>query len=524
MTYCSARCKAQDAKLKLKTQNFLKKNFKLYTLVLRFSLFAFRSLGFCILHFAFLCYAQEIKEPSASGRFYPAAPAQLSQTIERFFDEVTPQQIKGDILVVIAPHAGYQFSGRTAAYGFKLVEGRHFDTVLILGPSHYVDFRGASVWLKGAFRSPLGDIPVDEDIAYELLLNCPLFFSYPDAFLGEHSIEVELPFLQKALDNFKIVPIVLGFNKLEKCKELAKTITKAIKGKNCLIVASSDMYHGFDYQQAGLMDIYTLSLIKEFKIEELYQSLREGRAQLCGGTGVVIALLAARDLGFNKVEVLNYTNTSEVLGEKQKGQYCVGYSSAVIYKENKEKDEEGEEGMLSERQRKRLLEIARKSIETYLSKGEKLEVEESDSSLVSLHGTFVTLRKHTELRGCIGNLVGQAPLYLTVRDMAIEAAVGDPRFPSLKLEELSEVEIEISVLSPLEKITDLSEIEMGKHGVEIRKGFHRGVFLPQVATETGWSREEFLSNLCAHKAGLPFDAWKDPSTEIYIFSAEVFCE
>jgi AmmeMemoRadiSam system protein A len=139
-------------------------------------------------------------------------------------------------------------------------------------------------------------------------------------------------------------------------------------------------------------------------------------------------------------------------------------------------------------------------------------------------GAFVTLHERGELRGCIGNLIANQPLYLTVRDMAIEAAVGDPRFPPVGLSEMKDIEIEISALSPMEKIDDPEKIKLGKHGVLIRKGFNSGVFLPQVAQETGWSKEEFLSNLCTHKAGLASDAWKDGSAEIYIFSAEVFSE
>ena len=180
--------------------------------------------------------------------------------------------------------------------------------------------------------------------------------------------------------------------------------------------------------------------------------------------------------------------------------------------------------MLNKSQRKRLLEIARESISTYLKEGKRYEVSESDPVLNRKMGAFVTLHEHGKLRGCIGNLIGDKPLYLTVRDMAVEAAVNDPRFRSLSISELGDIEIEISALSELEKIQDPNIIEMGKHGVLIRKGFRSGVFLPQVATETGWNREEFLSNLCAHKAGLPKDCWKDGSVDIFIFSAEVFNE
>jgi AmmeMemoRadiSam system protein B/AmmeMemoRadiSam system protein A len=474
-----------------------------------------------------------VKQPNVSGRFYPANPHALSRTIDEFLSEVEPADIKGDILVLISPHAGYEFSGRTAAYGYKAIRRRNYDTVIVLAPSHYVDFKGAALWPKGSFRTPLGDIFVDELLSYCLMQSSGPFSSYPEAFSREHSLEVQLPFLQTVLGNFKIVPIVLGQIDFSDCENLATAISEVIKQKNCLIVASSDMYHGFNYQDGELKDIYTLSSIRQLNPRELYEDIQEQKAQLCGGAGVVISMLVAEQLGYTQIEVLDYTNSAQVMGKKRIGEYCVGYSSAVIYrqasttKENHSSESSKKGGaMLNDNQKRRLLEIARRSIEHYLNTDKKLEVSESDPALVEHCGAFVTLHKHGQLRGCIGNIIGNQPLYLTIRDMAVEAAVNDPRFPALSKKELdeSDIEIEISVLSPLQKVSNSEEIELGKHGVLIRKGYRSGVFLPQVATETGWSKHEFLSNLCAHKAGLSPSAWKDPSTEIYIFSAEVFSE
>ncbi len=180
--------------------------------------------------------------------------------------------------------------------------------------------------------------------------------------------------------------------------------------------------------------------------------------------------------------------------------------------------------MLNIQQKERLLGIARLAITAYLQTGKKMLVSESDLVLNQKSGVFVTLNQRQELRGCIGNLVASQPLYLTLRDMAIEAAVGDPRFPALSLSELKDVQIEVSVLSPLEKVPSAEKIELGKHGVLVRRGNQSGVFLPQVASETGWSKEEFLNNLCAHKAGIAVDAWKDKDTQLYIFTADVFSE
>lgn len=180
--------------------------------------------------------------------------------------------------------------------------------------------------------------------------------------------------------------------------------------------------------------------------------------------------------------------------------------------------------MLTDGQKKRLLAIARETIEACLKTGRKPEITETDPVLMKEMGAFVTLHEHGELRGCIGSMTGTQPLYLTIRDMAVESATGDPRFSPVVLDEMRTIEIEISVLSPLEKTDSAEHIRLGTHGVLVRRGFNSGVFLPQVAVETGWSKEEFLSYLCSHKAGLAPDAWKDRATELYIFTAAVFSE
>ena len=180
--------------------------------------------------------------------------------------------------------------------------------------------------------------------------------------------------------------------------------------------------------------------------------------------------------------------------------------------------------MLSKEQKARVLKLARESIAHYLKTGKRLDITEGDSALNAEMGAFVTLHEQGELRGCIGNLQGHGPFYLTVRDMAVEAATGDPRFRPITLEEMSNIDIEISALSPLEKIDDPEAVKVGKHGVFVRSGFTSGVYLPQVAVEAGWNREQFMNSLCGQKAGMPENAWKKGECDIYIFTALVFGE
>jgi len=479
-------------------------------------IFAF---GIWWLAFSVLSYAQEIKEPNVAGSFYPDNPQELSQMIDSFINAANPQALEGNIFALISPHAGYGFSGDTAAFGFKLIKDKPYKTVIVIGPSHYYGFSGVSIYPEGAFRTPLGDLEIDKEFAQRLLYKDKDISFEPGAFEKEHSVEVQLPFLQKVLSNFKIVPIVMGDCSLLTCQKLADLLKEAIGNrKDVLVVASSDMAHRYDYEETEIIDNLTLPYLEKMDFEGLYNGFRENKLEMCGMFPVVTTLILSKELGHNKLKVLKYTNSAIVTGKKIKPNWTVGYASCVI------DQEKGEIAMLSKEQRKKLLQIARNSIQAYLKAGRKLDVSETDPLLLKEMGAFVTLHKHGELRGCIGNLQGQQPLYLTIRDMAVEAAVDDPRFPPVKLEELKDIEIEISALSPLKKIESADEIKMGIHGVLLRRGFNSGVFLPQVATETGWSKEEFLSSLCSQKAGLPPLAWKDKSTEIYIFTAEVFSE
>jgi hypothetical protein len=463
--------------------------------------------------------ATDVKQPNVAGAFYPDNKAELSQTIDNFLVEVNPALQKGEIFGLISPHAGYGYSGQVAAYSYKLIQAKPYKTVVVIGTSHYYPLRGISIYPEGIFRTPLGDLEIDKEFTQKLLYKDKEIIFEPQAFLKEHSVEVQLPFLQRVLSDFKIVPIVMGDCSWEICQKFAALLAQAIGSrKDVLVVASTDMCHSYDYQETEARDNLTLSYLKNMDAQGLYTGLTSNELQLCGGMGVVSLFILSRSLGHNSLTVLKYTNSAEVTQRKIKGLWTVGYTSCVI------DQEKGETMLLNKEQRAKLLAIARKSIEHYLKTGKKMEATESDPVLSEKMGAFVTLHEKGELRGCIGNLIGNQPLYLTIRDMAVEAAVGDPRFLPVQLAELKDIEIEISALSPLEKVDSADKIVLGRHGVLIRKGFQSGVFLPQVATETGWSKEEFLSSLCAHKAGLAPDAWKDKSTEIYIFTAEVFSE
>ena len=477
----------------------------------------------CALCFGFYhsSYADGAKEPCVAGMFYPSDPKELSDMLDTYLAEATPAIPPGEIFSLLSPHAGYGYSGKVAAYGYKLIKNKSYKTVVILGTSHRYPFSGASLYPAGAFKTPLGQVRIDEEFSKKLLNQDAGVSFIKEAFRDEHSVEVQLPFLQKTLKDFRIVPLVLGDCSLSDCQKLARLLKEVIGGrKDVLVVVSTDMYHGYDYEEAEKVDRRTLATIEKMDAETLYYGLRDEEMQLCGGFGVVTALILAKELGHDKVMALKYTHSAEVTGNKKKGTWTVGYASCVIDVDQLK----GENAMLNNEQRKRLLGIARATLEAYLKTGKKPDIAETDPLLLKTMGVFVTLHEKGELRGCIGNLIGSGPLYLTVRDMAVEAATQDPRFNPVGFPELKDIEIEISVLSPMERIDDPGRIKLGTHGVLVRRGLRSGVFLPQVATETGWSKEEFMSQLCAQKAGLSPDAWKEKDTEIYIFTAEIFSE
>ncbi len=299
------------------------------------SIFAVSLLCFCI----FLCFksfaSSDIKKPNVAGQFYPADKTILGQTIEEFLAKANPPKIKGDILCLIEPHAGYDFSGPTAAFGYKTIQGRQYKTVVVIGPAHFFAFDGISVYSQGKFRTPLGDLDIDSDFAAKLIDPEVNSSFIPQAFEKEHSVEVQLPFLQKVLSNFKIVPVIIGDTELPTLESFANNLVKAIgKRKDVLIVVSTDLCHSYDFEFTEKTDSVTLAALRHMSGEEIYSELREGRVQMCGGFPAVTALLVSKMLGFNNVQILSATNTASVTGQKAKGLWTVGYSSGVISNAN----------------------------------------------------------------------------------------------------------------------------------------------------------------------------------------------
>jgi MEMO1 family protein len=493
----------------------------------------------------------QIRKPAVADAFYPANPVALSQMIADFFKKVKKEEMGGEIVAIISPHAGYIYSGQVAAYGYKMLEGHKFETVVIIAPNHVFPFHGASVYNGAFYETPLGKIECDQAVAKKIAsyhksvylsdkghalirrehrISGMRLDSHPDTTtVGEHSLEVQLPFLQIVLGKFKLVAIIMGDQEYSTCEELGDAVSKALKDKPALIVASSDLSHFHPYDQAVKLDQVVAGRINSFDPKGLFDDVSKGKCEACGAGPIVATMLAAEELGADKGKVLKYANSGDVTKDKSS---VVGYMSAVIYRSGdnptqEEKEEKakkvGVDMGLSQKDKEMLLNIARKTIEARV-KGQKPPESKVDSEILKENrGAFVTLEKNGNLRGCIGYIQAIKPLYITIEEMAEQAALHDPRFSPVSEEELNDLHIEISVLTPLKKISDISQIEVGRDGIYIKKGFNSGLLLPQVATEYGWDRETFLEQTC-YKAGLPPNAWKEKTCEIYIFSADIFGE
>jgi len=467
-----------------------------------------------------------IRRPAVAGQFYPASREALERKLDIFFENAKLAKINGEIIGLIAPHAGYDFSGLTAATAFKQVRGKNYDAVVIIGFDHRPYTSGVFVQDKGGYETPLGVVPVNEEIAASIVNHGKGLISSYSGNDSEHSIEVEVPFLQKVIDDLSIVPIkMMADHSYGTCEKLAKAIVDGTRGRKVLLVASSDLYHGYSYDECVESDRRTLEHIEDFDPKRLHDCFDNGDCMACGVGPIVTLLLAARAMGADKAEVVASINSNDVMGER--GGYVVGYGGVVVYKSSGSggsgEEKVGVELGLSREDKELLMKIAREAISCSVRGKPLPKYDPSSPILREKRGAFVTINKHGNLRGCIGYIEAYKPLYETVQEMAVAAALRDPRFPPVTEDELDDLEVEISVLTPIRKIRDINEIEVGKHGIIIRKGYNQGLLLPQVATEYGWDRITFLEHTCL-KAGLPRDAWKDPDTEIMIFSAEVFGE
>ena len=461
-----------------------------------------------------------VRPATQANRFYTGDARELSEEVDSFLALHRGATIYHHVAAVIVPHAGYYFSGRVAASAYMSVPAdQPYKRIFLLGPSHHEWLDGASVNTEADYyATPLGNVKVDRETARSISDADSVFSYQPKAHDREHCLEVQLPFLQRRLGDVPpIVPIIISTNDFNKLKRIAHVLKPYFTEEN-LFVISSDFSHYPSYEDACEVDALTGKAIETGSVEAfiaaLEQNARSGKRNLatsaCGELAIATLMLMMD--GSYEVKHLMYQNSGDA--ESHDHSRVVGYHSFAIVR----KSDAG--FALSDDEKRLLKEIALTSIKDSLAGKEISHSSPLTTHLSAKCGAFVSLHKHGRLRGCIGHFGEDIPLHEIVAEMARAAAFEDPRFMPVTADELADIDIEISVLTPMRRIESLDEFELHRHGIYIRKGYRSGTFLPQVADEVNCTKEEFVSHCAQDKAGIGWDGWKD--AELYVYEAIVF--
>jgi AmmeMemoRadiSam system protein B/AmmeMemoRadiSam system protein A len=468
------------------------------------------------------------RQPVAAGRFYPADKETLIKDISQLFERCKKSPVTWEARAIISPHAGYVFSGKIAAAAYSAIpKNQVFKNIFIIGSSHVMQFDGASVYNSGDYITPMGKVLVNMDIANKLIDGNKVFDFPVNAHLQEHSLEVQLPFIQYYFQNKPlIVPVIIGTDNENTIKKIAEALKPWFTPENLFII-SSDFSHYPSYKDAIDTDDLTALSIVSGNPQIFLNTLKRNSTKqipglatsMCGWTSGLMLLYLAEGNSQLEIKLIDYCNSGDSpYGGKDE---VVGYHAiAMIEKKqvSESKKEAAMEFSFTEEEKSQLFTIAKNSIKSMLNDQKRISIDEKTmpSKFKKQLGAFVTLKIGGSLRGCIGRFISSDPLYEVVRASAISSAFEDPRFSPLTKQEFEKTEIEITVLGPLKKINNISEIVLGKHGIYIKKDFRSGTMLPQVATENGWTVEEFLGYTSRDKAGLGWDGWKDAELFIYV--------
>jgi AmmeMemoRadiSam system protein B/AmmeMemoRadiSam system protein A len=477
---------------------------------------------------------QADRQPVAAGRFYSADKETLTRDLSQLFAATENKNTAARVRAVISPHAGYVFSGKIAAAAFSAIpSGSHYKNIFLIGSSHVMAFNGASVYNTGDYITPLGKMKVNREIANKLK-NGNTFFRFPViSHTQEHSLEVQVPFVQYYFkDTPPIVPIIIGTDNRSTIREIAAALKPYFTSDNLFII-SSDFSHYPEYTEANITDKATAEAIVTGNADIFLNTLQRNSAKgipglatsMCGWTsGLTLLYLTGQDPDIEYKKIAYCNSGDSRFGSKDE---VVGYCAIIVTEKESasinSSRSESEVSFTSE-EKDKLFSIARGSIKKMLYENQRQVTDPATipSALKKNMGAFVTLKIMGELRGCIGRFISTDPLYEVVNQMAEASAFEDNRFSPLTKEEFEKTEIEISVLGPLKKISDTSEIVLGKHGIYIKKDFRSGTMLPQVATEQKWTLEQFLGHTSRDKAGLGWLGWKD--AEVFIYEAVVLEE
>jgi len=502
-----------------------------------------------------------------AGSFYPDDADDLRREVKGYLDAVPALTIQGEVVGIQVPHAGYRYSAAVAAYGYKALEGTKPDTVVIIG--HDANANGIIALLSDAeaFETPLGRVPVDTEMVAALTKAQRGILVHNRVHQRDHTVEVQLPFLQTVLPGIRIVPVLFGEPTAGHCRILAESLAAAAGQRRLLIVASSDLCHYPAQRLAASLDKETMAQVAKLDVEALLSYLEtteRGHAgesvqtAMCASGGVGTLLAYAKARGPASARVLHTATSGDVPGGD--ASRVVGYAAAVVTIQPPQSPAatpaaaKGPEPLpeakpaadakpaaeakpaadakpgtgafsLAPEVQKELLALARRRISSAARKEafDYTPPETLEEALTQRAPVFVTLHRNGRLRGCIGMTAPRGELWCAVRDMAMAAAFEDHRFAPVRDDELASLHIEISVLSPLQAVSSPDAIVPKQHGVVVRRQGRSGLFLPQVWEQVP-DKDRFLSILCSEKAGLPEDAWKDPVTQLLVFTVFAFEE
>ncbi len=279
--------------------------------------------------------AETIRESVIAGAWYPAEPALLKKELVRYLDRARPPRLEGELTGLVVPHAGYLYSGSVAAWSYRLLLDNQFDRVLILAPSHHASFNRASIYNLGGFRTPLGVVPLDRELIDELYRHADIIGFIPQADSREHSLEIQLPFLQTVLSTFKLTPVIMGTQRSDFCLKLAQAIAETCSQKRVLLIASSDLSHYYPYDEAKRLDGVCLDRLNALDPEGLAEDVQNQRTHACGAGPLITMMFAAQKLGADRSTVLRYANSGDVTGDRSG---VVGYAAAAIYRGSERSD------------------------------------------------------------------------------------------------------------------------------------------------------------------------------------------
>lgn len=500
------------------------------------------------------------RETRFAGTWYENDPKKLKEELRSYIDEadkiIDEKQLgeKG-VFAVIAPHAGYLFSGSTAAVSYALAAKAKpkAERVILMGPSHYVAFQGVALTSDSTFATPLGDLPLDRKMI-DNLSQYPLFEESREVHQREHSLELQLSFIREALGELPIVPLIVGqLPAADEVRMVGQVIRRYVREGDLIVVSSDFTHYGprYDYvpftsdvaaERVSALDHEAFACMKEPDLDAFIDFHDRTKCTICGyyPTSVLLSMLPTGSQG----QLLQYRTSRDTTMEDTENSVsylAIAFTPTTGAGSWSSDTEVSKEKLLSETEKQDLLKVARLALEKFVREHKVLKPEEAGVEITDAMkrplGVFVTLFKKAkknnkakaqgshgdrDLRGCIGYIWPMKPLIEAVIDNAIASSSKDPRFIEVKPSELEALEIEVSVLTPLSRVDSEKEIEIGRHGIVMYINGRQSVFLPHVATEYGWTLEETLNQL-ANKAGLEPEAWRT-GAQYDVFESVMFEE